>query len=142
MVGDERDVIRLRTNFRGEQVYVYPTTFTQEEVRALFLSMIRRVNKLAEQPEWYNTLVRNCTTSIVEHVHDASPRRGRYNWRILLNGYSDELAYRRGRIDTDLPFAEAKKLHHVNERAELYGGDPDFSQKIRAPWLADSRSER
>jgi hypothetical protein len=48
VVGDERDVIRLRTNFRGEQVYVYPTTFTQEEVRALFLSMIRRVNKLAE----------------------------------------------------------------------------------------------
>lgn len=141
VVGDERDVIRLRTNFRGEQVYVYPTTFKPEEVRALFESMIRRVNKLAEEPEWYNTLVRNCTTSIVEHVHDASPRRGRYNWRILLNGYSDELAYDRGRIDTDLPFADAKKLHHVNELAKLHGDDPDFSQKIRAPWLTDSRSE-
>ena len=38
VVGDERDVVRVRTNFRGEDVYLYRIETSPEKARQLFLS--------------------------------------------------------------------------------------------------------
>ena len=65
-------------------------------------------------------------------VHDvAAEGGGKWHWKIIFNGYADELAYERGTIDTSLPFEELKKVSRVNDRAIVVGDSPEFSRLIR-----------
>jgi hypothetical protein len=131
---DERDVIRLRTNYRqGEDVYFYRTTASLEHARALFLAYLDRLNQLHNRPEFYNQLTDNCTTDI--RVVNAAARKGnvpRWNWRLLLNGKGDELLYERGAFDRSLPFETLKERSLINKKAQAADASPDFSQLIRA----------
>jgi hypothetical protein len=132
VIADERDVIKLRTNYRKDEVFLYPVQTTKEKTRALFLDMIARTNKLKDHPEFYNSIWNTCTTNIVHHVNTITPHRvPLLNLRILLPATSDELAYKLGLIPHDLPFEEVRAKYHINERALRYAQDPDFSNKIR-----------
>jgi len=133
VVADERDVIRLRTNYRHDDVYLYPVRATPEQRRRMLVSMLERANALRERPEFYNTLTNTCTTNIVRHVNEIAPRKVPLSYKVLLPGYSDQLAYDIGLLDTDLPFAEARARHHINARALRYAERPDFSDLIRRP---------
>ena len=75
VIGDENDLIKLRTNFRHDPVYLYRTRTSTENKRALFIQMIERANQLQSHPEFYNTLTNTCTTNIVNHINALSPRR-------------------------------------------------------------------
>ncbi|HSU57504.1 MAG TPA: DUF4105 domain-containing protein [Candidatus Dormibacteraeota bacterium] len=130
VVADERDLVRLRTNYRkGEEVYLFRLKASREQVRSLFLDYLRRLNALHEAPEWYSAVTHNCTTSI-RNQRAASDRAPR-DWRMLFNGHGDELLYERGAISTNLPLAELKERCHINERAKAAGDAPDFSELIR-----------
>jgi len=132
VVGDERDLIRLRTNYRqGETVYLYRLHGASLEiVKQIFLDYIRYINGLKEKPEWYNALTGNCTTEIRGHT---LPYAGkvRWDWRILANGYIDELMYEVGVLDTSLPFKALKQRSIINQRAQAADQDPAFSKHIR-----------
>lgn len=137
VVASEADVIRLRAKHRESDVYVYPTVADARQSQELFLSVMQRVNKLAGQPEFYNTLNNNCTTNIYEHVKQLQGQQSaantlKYSWQILLPGYSDRYAYDHGLLKTNLSFKETKALAKVNDLAEIHFDDPDFSRKIRA----------
>jgi hypothetical protein len=131
VVADERDVVRLRTNFRRDPVYLYPVRATPAQARAMLVDMLQRANELADHPEWYNTLTNTCTTSIVRHVNRIAPKKVPFSYKVLFPGYSDRLAYDLGLIDTDLPFEQARERFHVNARALQWGASPDFSMRIR-----------
>ncbi len=132
VAADERDVIRLRTNYRNEQVYLYRTTATAERARALFLEYLVHLNRLHERPEFYNALTDNCTTNIrAANVAAAGGQASPWDWRILLNGKSDELLYERGFVDRRLPFNELKARSLINSRAKAAAQSPDFSDLIR-----------
>ncbi|OHA84509.1 MAG: hypothetical protein A2408_00710 [Candidatus Yonathbacteria bacterium RIFOXYC1_FULL_52_10] len=131
VIADERDVVKLRSNYRKDQVFVYPVKADIENIRAVFLDMVTRANTLAEKPEFYNTLTNTCTTNIVSHVNKISPKRVSFDLSILFPENSDKLAYDLGLIDTELSFEEARKTYLINERAEQFANDPDFSLKIR-----------
>lgn len=133
VVGDERDLIGLRTNVRGDDVYVYPVRTSPEKARELFVQMLRRANRLNEHPEFYNTLTNNCTTNILKHVNSVAPHRIPYGKEVLLPGYADELARKLGLIDSELSLEQARKRFLVNERARRYIDDPNFSTLIRNP---------
>jgi hypothetical protein len=129
-VADERDVIRLRTNYRNEDIYLYHLTMTPAQARERFLEYIHSLNALREHPRWYNEITTNCTTSI----RGQQPRGERppWDWRILLNGKGDEMMYERHRMVTDgLPFAELKKRALNDTAAKAAGNSPDFSRLIR-----------
>jgi hypothetical protein len=129
IVSDERDVIRLRTNYRqGEDVYLYHTRATPEFARTLFLSYADLTNHLAAQPQWYNALTRNCTTEI--YTLQAMRHQPR-DWRILANGKGDEMLYEQGELAGDLPFAELKRRAYINPAARAADRAPDFSARIR-----------
>jgi len=134
VVADERDLVRLRTNYRekgkGEDVYLYRLHVGPEFNRKVFLSYLREVNRLKERPQWYNALTDNCTTSIRKHTMPFLPNASP-DWRIIVNGYIDEMLYERKRLDTSLPFAELKKQSYINPRAKSADKDPAFSQLIR-----------
>jgi hypothetical protein len=127
---DERDVIRLRTNFRqGEDVYLYRTTVAVAAARQRFLEYIATLNALHAQPRWYNALTTNCTTSV--RTQRSAATRQPWDWRILLNGYLDQLLYERGALAGKLPFPELKRAAHLNAAARAANDAPDFSQRIR-----------
>ena len=130
VVADERDVIRLRTNYRGERVYLYRIRMRPEQARALLLEYLKEVNRLAERPRWYNALTHNCTTTIRHHVQQVAASRP-WDWRILANGRLDELGYERRQIDTSLPFAELKARSDITEKAKAADSAGDFSTRIR-----------
>jgi hypothetical protein len=124
-------VIKLRSNYRRDQVFVYPIKTSKENIRALFVDMLVRAKSLQERPEFYNTLTSTCTTNLVSHVNKLVPHRIRFDFRILLPGYSDRYAYELGLIDTDLPFEAAREKFKINARAEKYAESPEFSKMIR-----------
>ncbi len=131
VIADERDVLKLRTNYRRDQVYLYPIKASPEQIKNLFIDMLTRADKLQRKPEFYNTLTSTCTTNIVSHVNKLVPDRISLDYRILLPGYSDRYAYELGLIDTNLPFDEARVRFNINTLAEKYADDPDFSKMIR-----------
>ena len=133
VVADERDVIRLRTNYRNdppEDVYVYRVQGPLENVRRVFLEYISKINKLQDHPEFYNTLTTNCTTGIWMHTL-VNPEHLPFSWKILASGYVPEYTYEAGRLDTSLPFPELKRRGHINVRAKAADGAADFSRLIR-----------
>jgi len=130
IVADERDVIRLRTNYRNEDIYLYRTTISPAHARERFLEYIHSLNALRNKPRWYNAITTNCTTSI--RTQHPPNERMPWDWRILLNGKGDELMYERHLIATGgLPFAELKARSLINVRAKAADGSTDFSQLIR-----------
>lgn len=133
VVADERDVIRLRTNYRNdppEDVYVYRVQGPLENVRRVFLEYMNKINSLRIQPEFYNTLTTNCTTGIWMHTL-VNPEHLPLSWKILASGYVPEYTYEAGRLDTSLPFSELKRRAHINARAKAADGATDFSRLIR-----------
>lgn len=133
VLGDERDLIRLRTNYRKDEVYLYRARATPEQARELLVDILQRVNRLHEQPEFYDLFTNNCTTNIMEHVNHLAPSRSLipYGWQVLLPGYSDRLAYDLGLLDTALPFEETKRRARITEVAQRVDDAPDFSERIR-----------
>ncbi len=132
VIADERDVIKLRSNYRKDLVYVYPTRASKEKVQALFMDIIARANDLKDNPEFYNTITNTCTTNIVNHINKITPNRvPLFNLRILLPENSDRLAYELGLIDTDLSFEDARVRYYINDRAMKYADDEDFSVRVR-----------
>ncbi len=134
IVGDERDLIGLRTNYRKappEDVYLYRARAPIENIRRFFMDYIHAINSLKEQPEFYNTLTTNCTTNVLIHTR-VNPGHPCYSWKVLLSGYFPEYAYEARRLDTRLPFEELRKRSRINVVAAAAGAWPDFSQRIRA----------
>lgn len=131
IVADERDLVRLRTNYRtGEEAYLYRLKASPELIRLIFMDYLHTVNILREKPEWYNALTVNCTTSIWKHVVPFYPK-AKFDWRILASGHVDEMAYELGAVDQTLPFQELRRRSRINERCKAADRDPAFSKIIR-----------
>jgi hypothetical protein len=130
ILADERDVIRVRTNYRNEDIYLYRLAVSAAQARERFLEYIHSLNALRKKPRWYNAITTNCTTSI--RTQHPPNERVPWDWRILLNGKGDELLYERHAIVTGgLPFAELKTRSLIDTRARAANDSPDFSKLIR-----------
>jgi hypothetical protein len=129
VVADELDVVRLRTNYRHEDVYLFRLRASGEVMRKAFLDYLREVNRLRERPEWYNALTNNCIPNIRGHTAPYNPR-SKWDWRIILNGHVDEFMYEQGVLDRSLPLAELKERSLINKKANA-AGVAQFSARIR-----------
>jgi hypothetical protein len=129
VVSDERDLVRLRTNYRDrEDLYLYHTRATPVFARSLFLDYAAMTNRLYSHPQWYNAITHNCTTEIFTFK---TMKDHPFDWRILLNGKADEMEYQRGELAGDLPFPELKQRAYINPAARAADKDPQFSVRIR-----------
>jgi Domain of unknown function (DUF4105) len=131
VVGDERDLVRVRTNYRHEEVYLYHIRTTPEKARQLFQVYLERINELADHPEFYHLLKNSCTVNIARYANT-----GRGNWgldyRLRLNGLADRYLYANGYLDTSLPFSELRRRSRINDAAQAADQAADFSGRIRA----------
>jgi hypothetical protein len=133
VVGDERDLIRVRTNYRRdppEDVYLYRTRGPVENARRVFLDYVRAVNELHERPRFYDTLTTNCTTTILFHTR-VNPGHLPLSWKVLLSGHAAEYAHDNGRLDPSLPFEELRRRSRINAAAGAADRAHDFSRRIR-----------
>jgi hypothetical protein len=134
VAADERDVVRVRTNYRKdppEDVYIYRVVGPIENARRVFLEYVRKMNGLREHPEFYNTLTTNCTTAILMNTR-VNPESLPFSWKVLLSGYTPAYVYESGRMDRGLPFEELQRRSLVNAAAQAADQAPDFSRRIRA----------
>jgi hypothetical protein len=131
VVGDERDLVRVRTNYRKEAVYLYHLNSSPDSVRRLLMVYLKRINELADRPEFYHLLSNSCTINIIRYAN-AAGRAGRFDIRHLLNGLIDSYLYHSGRVDTTLPFDELRRRSQINDAAEAADDAPDFSARIRS----------
>jgi len=131
VVGDEGDLVGVRTNHRREAVYLYRLNSSADDARRLLLVYLTRINELADRPEFYHLLTNSCTINIFRYAN-AAGRVGRFDVRHLLNGLVDSYLYHSGRVDTTLPFDELRRRSQINDAAQAADGATDFSQRIRA----------
>ena len=130
VVGEERDLVAVRTNHRHETVYLYRLNTSAEDARRLLLIYLARINELADRPEFYHLLTNSCTINIVRYAN-AAGRKGRFDIRHLLNGLIDSYLFHSGRLNTTLPYEEVRQRSQINEAAQAADGGPDFSERIR-----------
>lgn len=130
VAADERDLVKLRTNRRGEQVFLYPLATPPDRARRLLLDYVATMNRLAREPAFYNALTTNCTTSIRQHLVHLG---GAAAWdpRILRNGYGDRMLQEQGAVDPSLPYEELRRRASIDERAKAAEDAADFSARIR-----------
>jgi hypothetical protein len=133
LTADERDVIRLRTNYRkDEEVRLYRTTVSADAAKRIFLSYVTYLNQLHNNPEWYNALTKNCTTTLDRQIAADVPNPQPWSYQLIVNGSLDGLLYARGRLVTGgLPFQELREREHIDAAARAAGQAPDFSSLIR-----------
>ena len=132
VVSDEPDVVALRTSYREpqEDVYLFRLDVPPAAIRRLFRHYLDEINRLVDEPKWYNTLTTNCTTAIVTHVRALGGQLP-ISWRVVLSGYFPSLLYDRGVLDQSMPFPELRAASLINDRAQAALGSPDFSVRIR-----------
>ncbi len=131
VIADEADIIKLRTNYRKNSVYMYPIKTEKEKIQALFRSMLIRTDKLSKEPEFYNTLWNNCTTSLLIHANALRKEKLPWNKYTILPSHSDELVYAAGLVDTNLSLPEAREYYMISDLARNAGSGSIFSEVIR-----------
>jgi hypothetical protein len=131
LIGDERDLILRRAVYDGTDVFLYPIKADRAASRLMLTGMLARANQIHEVPEFYNTLTNNCTLNLVRHVNAIVPGKVPASWRVILPGYSDEVARSLGLIDSVIPLPAAREKFRINERARAAVDSADFSRLIR-----------
>jgi hypothetical protein len=134
IAGEERDLIGVRAAHRNENVYLYRLKYDLDKARTVLLSYLHRMNDLHQQPAWYNAGTSNCTTNIRGHMLPLE-RHHQFSWRILLNGYIDELAYERGAVARSVPFDELRQRSLISDLATSCPEPGQFSSWIRSRLL-------
>ena len=140
VVGDERDLVRVRTNYRNEDVFLYRLRMSPEQARQFLLVYLERVNELADHAEFYHLLSNSCTINIVRYANRAG-RVGGLDFRHVLNGFIDRYLYLAGFLDSRLPFAELRRRSWINDTAKAAGNTPEFSGRIRASLPGAEKTE-
>lgn len=130
IAADERDVVRLRTNVRGEDDYLYRLKMRAPARRSLFLGYLEEANKLAEKPRFYNTITVNCTT-LVYHMMKRIVGHLPLSYRVLLSGYIPEYVYSVGGFDKRYTLEELRQGGRIKDRALASDRSPTFSADIR-----------
>jgi hypothetical protein len=130
IAADERDVIRVRTNVRGEDDYLYRIQMSASAMRSLFLAYIDQANSLVHAPRFYNTVTANCAT-LVYHMMKRIVGHLPLNYSLLLTGYLPEYVYRIGGLDSHYPFEELRERGRITERAKATDRSESFSADIR-----------
>lgn len=131
IAADERDIVRVRSNVRGEDVYLYRLTATPAQLRAMLLGYLERADDLQQAPRFYNTLTSNCTTIVFALARRISPTLP-LDYRLLLSGYLGEYVHDRGALVPGYDFATLQAAGRITDRAKAADASgEDFPQAIR-----------
>lgn len=126
----EQDVIGVRSNVRGQDVRLFRLNTPPNLARHLIEEFVRDANALAQQPEFFNSLTTNCTTTVAKMLK-AIDINVPFDWRLIANGYLPDMIYEHGALDTRVPLAQLRELGAIAPRAKAAGLTDGFSAAIR-----------
>ena len=132
VAADEQDVIRVRTNVRGETDHLYRLQMSKPAMHALFVSYVQEANELATKPAFYNTVTSNCVTIVYGMAKQIDPGLP-YDYRLLLTARLPSYLYEVGALDRHYPLDVLINQGDITARARASGPDDDFSRAIRTP---------
>jgi hypothetical protein len=132
VAADEHDILRVRTNVRGEDVYMYRVRLPQAEMRSLFLAYLGEGEALVHAPSFYNTLTANCTTIVYALARRIVPGLP-MDWRLLASGYLPGYLFDVGGLTPGYGMEALRAAGRITDRAIAADKVPgaDFSQAIR-----------
>jgi hypothetical protein len=130
VLGDEPDIVGVRAQHRGEQVYLYPIRVSAEAARRLFLIYAKQINRLADHPEFYHLLSNSCTANIIRNVEEAGQKMPIFEGRFILNGWVDRYLHEVGLVDDSVSFEELRRTARITDKAKA-ADDGNFSADIR-----------
>ncbi len=130
IAAEERDIVRLRTNVRREQTYLFRLNVEPAVMRALFLAYVAEANALVREPRFYHTIMGNCTTVLYRMLRRIV-RRLPFSYRVLLSGYMPEYFYGIGYLDQRYPLEALRVFGYVSERGRRADQSPTYSTDIR-----------
>ncbi len=130
VAADERDVLRVRSNVRGEDVYLYNVAMSPAAMRSLFLAYLDEAASLQHAPRFYDTLIANCTTIVFEMARRVAPGLPS-DYRLLLSGYLPEYLYELNALAQGYELETLRASARINERARTADHAPHFSEIIR-----------
>jgi hypothetical protein len=133
---NEKDVIKLRTNYRMDDVYMYQLDMAEENIQKLFIEAIKRTNELRDNPEFYNLLVNNCTTNLAQMLQKVYNKKIIVDWRYLAPAYAEGLSMKYDLIGDDPKgslesIMQIRKTHNISLFARQCGQCEDYSGEIR-----------
>lgn len=130
IAADERDIMRVRTNARGEDIHLYRVMMPRAAMRSLFLAYLDEADELKRKPRFYNTLTANCTTIVFEMARRIVPGLP-LDYRLLASGYLDRYLFDVRALVPGLTFQQLRDGGHITARARAANDDPEFSHAIR-----------
>jgi hypothetical protein len=131
IAADERDIVRLRMDVRGEWVSLFPLDIPPEQMRGAFLSFVTLGNELAARPRFYNTLTTNCTTVVWRLARSIAPGLP-LDWRVLASGHLPEYLHDLGVLAPDLPINEVLARARRTPLGPAEDDSAAFSARLRA----------
>jgi hypothetical protein len=132
VMGTERDLIGSRLKEKNEQVFLHRTSFSPLQAQAIFLDILKRINLLQQNPEFYNTFSNNCTTNLIHHFEVGGNIQIPYSYSFFLPGYLDSFLYKQKILKTDVPVEDFQNKARIDQKAkDIFPEDPDFSRRIR-----------
>ena len=132
LVGFERDVTGLRTHGRRNKDYMFRAVTLPGKDKELLFGMIKKLNDLAVNPEWYHSLFTTCNTSIVQIVNQVAPGRIPFLWRNFLPGYTPKAAFKLKLIEDWGGLEATLEKARIDEKAQSWDGVEDNSAMLRS----------
>lgn len=133
IAAEEADIIKVRTNHRAEDVFRYRLDLKPETVRLLFADYAALTQKLEKEPEFYNTILDNCSMVPYRMVRLRDPKAIPFDWRILTVGALPEYLLEQGFLDPATAREGLRERARITLKARAAENDPDFPSAIRAP---------
>src|SRR5690606_20776437 len=133
VLGTEADIIGLRSHIHSEQVLLYPLQLEAAQTTYLFQALMGDAQQLVELPEFYNTLLDNCTTNLLKHAPGYRFYTSLVDYRLMLPGYSDAVAWEKNWINADQPLEKLREQARINPALTKPEAE-NFSQMIRRGW--------
>lgn len=131
VAAEETDIVQVRSNVRGEDVYLYRLTgLDQAALQALFMSYLEQAQALDRRPAFYNTLTSNCTTIVWSLAHSLDPSLP-VDWRLIASGYLPGYLKDRGMTAPGVDMKTLQARGHINPRAMTLRPGESFSTAIR-----------
>jgi len=95
----ERDLVTRRVQYLDYPLTRYRLQFQQEYRARIFLKLTQETEKLAVNPRWYNTVVNNCTSSLIRYVNESEPNAIPMHYSFVFTGKVDDYLERLGYLD-------------------------------------------
>ncbi len=132
--GTEEDIFALRTNYRHEDLTLYPLRVTPEQARKLLLAYIHLAQATEQEQRPYNTTTDNCSSGLVRIFRHFAPNMPKlYNLLPLHNSSISRLIYEHGGMAAreGESFAELSRRCYLGY--DLAPGEPQhYSATLRA----------